>query len=80
MKDFSDAHHFDVMAGYEWQHFHKKTDWYGSGVYPMTSKATQDILNPDGTVKEKINLAGTEYNAPRPSMKLRTTSFRSSDV
>ena len=75
MKDFSEAHHFDVMAGYEWQHFHKKTDWYGSGVYPMTSKATQDILNPDGTVKEKINLAGTEYNAPTTETKYETENY-----
>ncbi|MBQ8265418.1 MAG: SusC/RagA family TonB-linked outer membrane protein, partial [Bacteroides sp.] len=22
MKDFNDAHHFDIMGGYEWQHFH----------------------------------------------------------
>ena len=35
MKDFAKIHHFDVMAGYEWQHFHKKTDWYGYGSIPM---------------------------------------------
>ena len=23
MKDFAKIHHFDIMAGYEWQHFHK---------------------------------------------------------
>ncbi len=34
MKDFNKNHHFDIMAGYEWQHFHKKTDWYGYGTYP----------------------------------------------
>ena len=34
MKDFGKDHHFDIMAGYEWQHFHKKTDWYGYGTYP----------------------------------------------
>ena len=26
MKDFGKAHHFDILAGYEWQHFHKETD------------------------------------------------------
>jgi iron complex outermembrane receptor protein len=34
MKDFAKVHHFDIMAGYEWQHFHKKTNWYGYGTYP----------------------------------------------
>ena len=30
-KDFTEKHHFDVMAGYEWQHFHREGtyDWYG---------------------------------------------------
>ena len=27
-KDFGKNHHFDVMGGYEWQHFHKETDYY----------------------------------------------------
>ncbi len=34
MKDFAKVHHFDIMGGYEWQHFHNKTDWYGCGFYP----------------------------------------------
>ncbi len=34
MKDFNKDHHFDIMAGYEWQHFHKKTDWSGYGTWP----------------------------------------------
>ncbi len=36
-KDFSDTQHFDIMAGYEWQHFYN--DWYqeGGGMYPMTN-------------------------------------------
>ncbi|MCI6461874.1 MAG: TonB-dependent receptor [Prevotella sp.] len=33
MKDFNDAHHFDIMAGYEWQKFHEKSDWFGTGYY-----------------------------------------------
>lgn len=37
MKDFNEDHHFDIMAGYEWQHFHKKTDYYYYGTYPETS-------------------------------------------
>jgi iron complex outermembrane receptor protein len=34
MKDFLKVHHFDIMAGYEWQHFHVKTDWYSHGTVP----------------------------------------------
>lgn len=33
MKDFAKVHHFDIMAGYEWQKFHEKSDWYGTGYY-----------------------------------------------
>ena len=33
MKDFNKAHHFDIMAGYEWQRFHEKTDYYNTGYY-----------------------------------------------
>ncbi len=36
-KDFSKAHHLDVMAGYEWQHFWRdlKNTWWGA--YPSTN-------------------------------------------
>ncbi len=37
MKDFTKDHHFDIMGGYEWQHFHKKTDYYYCGYYPRTA-------------------------------------------
>ena len=37
-KDFGKNHHFDVMGGYEWQHFHKETDYYYYGTYPDTNK------------------------------------------
>lgn len=47
MKDFGTAHHFDVMAGYEWQHFHKETDYYYYGTYPDTHKENAgEIYNP----------------------------------
>ena len=48
MKDFAKVHHFDIMAGYEWQHFHKKTDWYSHGTVPANN-----TVNP-----------GAYYNAP----------------
>ena len=30
--------HFDIMAGYEWQHFYNEYYGEGSGIYPMTYK------------------------------------------
>ena len=35
-KDFSENHHFDIMGGYEWQHFWRRNTNYGSGLYPDT--------------------------------------------
>jgi len=37
IKDINDNHHFDIMAGYEWQHFHIKTDYFYCGYYPSTN-------------------------------------------
>lgn len=37
-KDFNEKHHFDIMAGYEWQHFHNTNDKAHWGLYPMTNK------------------------------------------
>ena len=48
MKDFAKVHHFDIMGGYEWQHFHKTTDWYSHGTVPASN-----TVNP-----------GAYYNAP----------------
>ena len=48
MKDVAKIHHFDIMAGYEWQKYHKESDWYGYGLYPDTNPV----------------YAGQQYNAP----------------
>ena len=37
IKDFSEAHHFDIMAGYEWQQYYKETDAFSQGTYPMSN-------------------------------------------
>lgn len=29
--------HFDIMAGYEWQHFYNESHYFGNGMYPMTN-------------------------------------------
>ncbi len=36
MKNFGDDHHFDIMAGYEWQHYHQKSDYTYYGTYRDT--------------------------------------------
>ena len=36
MKDFNEAHHFDIMGGYEWQHFHREGMSNGWGYYRDT--------------------------------------------
>jgi iron complex outermembrane receptor protein len=37
MKEINKDNRFDIMGGYEWQHFHKKTDYFYNGTYPETS-------------------------------------------
>ena len=36
MKDFNEANHFDIMGGYEWQHFHREGMSNGWGYYQST--------------------------------------------
>ena len=33
MKDFTEKHHFDIMAGHEYSKYHQESDWYGYGLY-----------------------------------------------
>jgi iron complex outermembrane receptor protein len=61
MKDFNKIHHIDAMAGYEWQHFHKTTNWYSYGRYQST--------NADAS------LAGTIYNAPTTETRYKTENY-----
>ena len=52
-KDFNEDNHFDIMGGYEWQHFwHKQNNCYW-GIYPANTARVDD----DGN-----SLAGTIYN------------------
>ena len=60
MKDFGKNHHFDIMAGYEWQHFHKKTDWYGFGTYPTGNTEYAE---------------GTHYEDPREEATYKITKY-----
>ncbi len=40
VKELNENHRFDVMAGYEWQHFHKETDYFYKGTFPSTNEDT----------------------------------------
>ena len=65
MKDFGKNHHFDIMAGYEWQHFHKQTDWGGYGTYPTWQNETDITYNskyPGGAPYEDPKELGTITN------------------
>ena len=55
MKDFNDAHHFDIMGGYEWQHFHQEGSNDGYGLYPSTNTE-----KPGQTTEHKLNIWKTE--------------------
>lgn len=41
-KDFTDKHRFDVMAGYEWQHFHDTSDLEYWGLYPLSNNVVEN--------------------------------------
>lgn len=41
-KDFTDKHRFDVMAGYEWQHFHDTSDQEFWGLYPLSNNVVEN--------------------------------------
>ncbi|MBQ9355815.1 MAG: TonB-dependent receptor [Prevotella sp.] len=64
MKDFAEIHHLDVMAGYEWQDFHKKTDYFYCGYYPETAG-----LDNDGNA-----LAGRQYE-PSENTLYKTANY-----
>ena len=36
-KDFTETQHFDIMAGYEWQHFYRDYNYEGWGIVPETN-------------------------------------------
>ena len=56
-KDFNDDNHFDIMAGYEWQHFwHKQYNTYW-GIYPKVAPAGQY-----GSTPELVAKTGQKYN------------------
>ncbi len=63
-KQLNDDHRFDVMGGYEWQHFHRKGNYLNYGLYPSTTLKTD---------ASGASLAGTRYE--EKSSEWATESF-----
>lgn len=55
LKDFNEANHFDIMAGYEYQKFHHEQTTKGGGLYPSTNNDS--------------SLAGTPYQYDEKTYK-----------
>ena len=49
-KDFTDKHHFDIMAGYEWSHNWRKEYNESWGTYPSNSALYYSFADVDNTV------------------------------
>ena len=67
-KDFNDKHHFDIMAGYEWQHNWRKEFNESWGTYPTNSAlffTAQDNVNAF-TVAPGLWIPGANYNVGDP--------------
>ncbi len=51
LKDFTEDHHFDIMAGYEWQHFYRNLSNKYYGFLPATNNSyvagDYNFYNPD---------------------------------
>ena len=54
-KDFLKTQHFDIMAGYEWQHFWNRGSSEGTGYYPLTHST-----NPGEEHEPSTSLSKTE--------------------
>lgn len=48
-----EKNHFDIMAGYEWQHFHSESTWDGSGMYPETYGSSEEDVAKRGTAYQR---------------------------
>ena len=54
-KDFTETQHFDIMAGYEWQHFYNDGNTLGNGWYPATNNKKDENGNPLAGTKANVN-------------------------
>ena len=79
MKDFEKIHHLDVMAGYEWQHFHIKSDYNGYGLYPQTSGLGYKETDASGAETGKFiyykNINGGHYDEPTTETVYKSENY-----
>lgn len=61
LKDFAKVHHMDAMVGYEWQHFHRETDYSYPKYYPSTHLTHPGELYDANYFETKNSLYKTEY-------------------
>lgn len=57
LKDFNEAHHFDIMGGYEWKHEKYWGHYNSYGLYPSTSSSYNE--DPE----HKYNKQGSEWKS-----------------
>ena len=53
-KDFNKAHHFDIMAGYEYQKYSIRTDYNNYGIYPSSSPNAGQKYNEPAAEVERV--------------------------
>lgn len=58
-KDFTDTQHFDIMAGYEWQHFYNDGHSIGNGFYQMTNQGVD--LSGKPLAGQKANYSSSSW-------------------
>lgn len=59
--DWEDAQqHFDIMAGYEWQHFYNEYNSWGNGLYPMTYQGKTGVPGGEANAFKKSGM-GENY-------------------
>ncbi|MBR2165368.1 MAG: SusC/RagA family TonB-linked outer membrane protein [Paludibacteraceae bacterium] len=58
-KDFNENQHFDIMAGYEWQHFYNDGSNVGNGLYPTTNNKKDENGNP--LAGQKANFSSSTW-------------------
>jgi len=79
IKDFEKIHHLDVMAGYEWQHFHIKSDYNGYGLYPQTSGLGYKETDASGAETGKFiyykDINGGHYDEPTTETVYKSENY-----
>ena len=65
-KDFNENHHFDIMAGYDWQHFRRDEQSYSDGFY----RPTTTLVDENG-----VSLAGKPYANWHSETSFKTENY-----